>query len=185
MTDNSKLTKKFFLSNNFDEVNHLYNSKISKISLPNQDGNLLRLDRKDTYRIVLYIYPMTGHPDKPLPDNWNNILGLNGCTSQTCSFRDNYDDLIGLNALPIGVSTQSINDLKEMTSRLRIPYDVLSDEDLKLKKLLSLPKFLIREKCYLKRLTLIIEKTIIKKVFYPINYPDKHISDILKWLKEN
>ena len=34
--------------------NHLTNFTIPPISLPNKDGNLLRLNRLDTFRIVLY-----------------------------------------------------------------------------------------------------------------------------------
>ena len=166
-------------------VRHLKNISVPNISLPNQEGNLLRLNRLDTFRIVLYFFPMTGRPDKPLPDNWNNISGAKGCTIQTCSFRDNYDEIISLNALPIGISTQTVDDNKEMTTRLNIPYDVVSDEKLELKNELNLPTFSIKEKIYLKRLTLIIEKKVIKKVFFPINSIDKHISEVLKWLKEN
>jgi peroxiredoxin len=164
---------------------HLKNTSISDISLPNQEGNLLRLDRSDTFRMVLYCFPMTGRPDRPLPYNWNNIPGAKGCTLQTCFFRDNYDEIIGLNAVPVGISTQSIDDNKEMSRRLQIPYDVLSDEKLELKHLLNLPTFSIKDKIYLKRLTVIVEKKIIKKVFYPIYPIHNHISDILKWLKEN
>ena len=104
---------------------------------------------------------------------------------QTCSYRDNYYKIISLNAVPIGISTQTIDDNKEMSSRLSVPYDVLSDEKLELKNLLNLPIFSINNKDYLKRLTLIIENNIIKKVFYPINSVNKHIEDVLKWLKEN
>ena len=166
-------------------IQHLENNVIPSISLPNQEGNLLRLDRSDTFRMVLYFFPMTGRPDKPLPDNWNNIPGAKGCTKENCNFRDNYDEIICLNALPIGISTQTVDYNKEMTSRLNIPYDVLSDEKLELKNSLKLPIFLINKKEYLKRLTLIVEKNIIKKVFYPINELDKHIDDVLKWLKIN
>jgi len=185
MTDYSKLPTDFKIPKNDGEANHLINTTISNISLPNQDGNLLRLDRLDTFRIVLYFFSMTGRPDSLLPENWNNIPGARGCTLQTCTFRDNYDELVGLNALPIGVSTQNINDLKEMTSRLNVPFDVLSDDNLLLKNELKLPSFSIKEKVYLKRLTVIIEKTVIKKVFYPIYHSDKHIDEVLKWLKEN
>ena len=128
---------------------------------------------------------MTGRPDRTLPDNWNNIAGAKGCTKENCYFRDHYDDIICMNALPIGISTQTVGDNKEMSSRLNIPYDILSDEKLELKNLLKLPIFSINEKEYLKRLTLIVEKNIIKKVFYPINELDKHIDDVLKWLKKN
>jgi len=164
---------------------HLQNISIPEISLPNQEGNLLRLVRSDTFRMVLYFFPLTGRPDKPLPDNWNNIPGAKGCTIEACTFRDNYDEIISLNAVPIGISTQTVIHNKEMTSRLSIPYDVLSDEKLELQTSLNLPIFSIKDKNYLKRLTLIVEKNIIKKVFYPIYSVDKHIEEVLKWLKIN
>ena len=128
---------------------------------------------------------MTGRPDRPLPDNWNNIPGAKGCTIQACSFRDNYDEIISLNAVPIGISSQSVDDNKEMTNRLKLPYDVLSDEKLELSNELKIPTFLVDSKIFLRRITLIVEKKIIKKVFYPINDINKHIEEVLKWLKEN
>jgi peroxiredoxin len=181
MTDNQKI----LIPEDDGAADHLKNKTISDISLPNQEGNLLRLNRADTFRIILYFFPMTGRPDRPLPDNWNSIPGAKGCTIETCAFRDNYDALISLNSIPIGISTQSISDNKEMTSRLRVPYDVLSDEKLEFKNSLNLPNFLINDQVYLKRLTLIIEKNIIKKVFYPIYPIHKHIEKVVKWLQEN
>ena len=166
-------------------ANHLKNITIPRISLPNQEGNYLCLDRSDTFRMILYFFPMTGRPDMPLPNNWNKIPGASGCTLQTCKFRDNYDELIGLNAVPIGISAQSIEHNKEMTKRLEVPFDVLSDAKLELRDVLKLPTFSIKEKIYLKRLTLIVEKKIVKKVFYPIYPVDKHIKDVLKWLEKN
>ena len=83
-------------------------------------------------------------------------------TLETCKFRDKYDDLIGLNAVPIGVTSQTVEYNKEMTNRLGIPFDVLSDAKLELKDSLSLPYFFNKNKIYLKRLTLIIEKILLK-----------------------
>ena len=165
--------------------NHLTNFIIPPISLPNQDGNFLRLNRLDTFRIVLYCYPMTGRPDKPLPPNWDSIPGARGCTLQTCSFRDNYDEIVSLNAIPIGVSTQPIDDLKEMVTRLGVSYDIVSDINLRFVKKLNLPTFTIEDKVFLKRTTLIIEKSVIKKVFYPIFPPNKHVHEVIEWLKIN
>ena len=165
--------------------NHLINKKFPNISLPNQNGNYLKLNRSDTFRLVIYFYSLTGHPEKKLPENWNKIPGVNGCTLQNCSFRDNYEKIIEMNAIPIGVSTQSSEYIKEMTSRLMINYDVLSDLDLILTKSLKLPTFSINKQVYLKKFTLIIHNNTIKKVFYPINSIDKHISEVLKWLKTN
>ena len=128
MSDNSNTS----IPENEGDMNRLKNTNFPNISLPNQDGNLLNLHRPDTFRMVLYFYPMTGRPDRPLPDNWNDIPGAKGCTIETCSFRDKYDEIITLNAVPIGISTQDVDHNKEMTSRLQIPYDVLSDEKLEL-----------------------------------------------------
>jgi peroxiredoxin len=164
---------------------HLLNAKIPNISLPTQDGILLKLSRNDTFRLIVYCFPMTGHPDRPLPDNWDIIPGARGCTSQTCSFRDHYDQLIVQNALPIGLSTQSVEDLKEMSLRLQVPYDVVSDQQLLLASALKLPTFSIGEKKFIKRLTLIIEQSMIKHVFYPVFPPDRHIKEVLEWLIKN
>ncbi len=166
-------------------INNLYNKSIPGISLPNQNGNLLKLNRKDTFRIVIYFYSLTGHPDKQLPDNWNEIPGAKGCTLENCLFRDNYEKLIQLNAIPIGISTQSVDDINEMTTRLGIQHDILSDIEHLFINRLSLPTFSVNDKTFIKRITIIVEKNTIKKVFYPIVSVNKHIDNIISWLKQN
>ena len=165
--------------------NHLLEKTIPDISLPNQDGIYLKLRRDVSFRIILYCYPMTGKPGKSLPPNWDNIPGARGCTPQACSFRDHYDDLVKCNAIPIGLSTQLVPEIKEMVTRLHIPYDVVSDSELKFSVLMKLPTFKIKNFVFIKRLTVIIERSVIKKVFYPIFPPDLHIYDVCDWLKKN
>ena len=167
------------------KCNHLVNKTIPDIFLPNQNGNMLKLNRTDTFRLIIYCYPMTGRPDKVLPENWNSIPGARGCTPQTCSFRVFYDDFIKLNSIPIGLSTQSIEDIREMTMRLSITYDVVSDEKMTFIKLMKLPTFKINNKTYIKRITMIVEKSIIKHVFYPVFPPDSHVKDVIHWLEKN
>ena len=128
---------------------------------------------------------MTGHPNRSLPKNWDSIPGARGCTPETCSFRDAHDKFITLNAVPIGLSTQSVPDIKEMTTRLMVPYDVVSDEHLSFVKQLQLPTFKIEDKVYVKRLTLIVEKSLIKHFFYPVFPPDLHVKEVLEWLDSN
>tara|TARA_B100000674_G_C37814826_1_gene902884 strand:- start:194 stop:748 length:555 start_codon:yes stop_codon:yes gene_type:complete len=183
--DDTKLIK----DQQIDEIekmnNILINSLLPRISLPNQDGNFLQLNRSDTFRLVIYFFSMTGHPNKNLPKNWNFISGAKGCTLENCNFRDNYEKFISFNALPIGISSQSIEDLKEMTNRLRIQHDVLSDSNLLCANELTLPTFSVEDRTFIKRLTIVVEKNIIKKVFYPILSVNKHIENILEWLKVN
>ena len=82
----SKLPSDLPIPEDDGSCEHLLHQSIPDISLPNQDGNYLKLNRNDTFRIVLYCYPMTGRPDRPLPNNWDQIPGARGCTPQTCSF---------------------------------------------------------------------------------------------------
>ncbi len=163
----------------------LLGNNLPSISLPNQDGILLKLNRTDTFRLIIYFYSLTGHPDKKLPKNWNQISGAPGCTLENCKFRDNYEKLIELNAIPIGISTQSIDYIKEMTYRLGIQYDILSDSNLQCTNKLSLPTFSLENTTYIKRTTIIVEKNIIKKVFFPVVSVNKHVDNIIEWLKVN
>lgn len=164
---------------------HLNNMKIPDISLQAASGDYVKLRRKESFKLIIYCYPMTGRSDMPLPKNWNNIPGARGCTLENCSFRDNYEELIKLNSLPIGITTQSIDDINEMTQRLKIKYDILSDCNLFLVNSLKLPTFSIGKKVFIKRLTLVVDDYKIKKVFYPVFPPGKHIKEVLNWLKKN
>jgi peroxiredoxin len=87
--------------------------------------------------------------------------------------------------VPVGLSTQSVPDIKEMTARLLIPYDIVSDEHLSFVNQLRLPTFKVENKVYIKRLTLIVEKSIIKHFFYPVFPPDLHVKEVIQWLDSN
>ncbi len=165
--------------------NRLIDTNIPDISLPNQDGNLLKLKRSETFRLVIYFYSLTGNPKTKLPNNWNKISGASGCTLLNCIYRDNYEKIIQLNAIPLGVSTQSVEYIKEMTNRLNIQYDILSDVNFKFATKLSLPTFSINNQIFQKKLTIIVENFTIKKIFYPIFSPYKHINEIMFWLRKN
>ena len=78
---------------------------------------------------------------------------------------------------------QNPEDIKEMTNRLNINYDILSDCNLNLANSLKLPTFSIGKRVFIKRLTLIVNNISIEKVFYPVFPVDKHINEVIKWLK--
>ena len=63
------LTDNLLKSEKDDDCKHLLNFEIPDISLPNQSGNFLNLHRSDSFRIVIYCFPMTGRPDRSLPKN--------------------------------------------------------------------------------------------------------------------
>ena len=126
---------------------------------------------------------MTGRLDKPLPVDWDQIPGARGCPSQSCSYRDLY---AGLKLLRVnnlyGLSTQNTEYQKEVVKRLNLPYEILSELILKPKTELNLSTFNVNGMILLKRLTMVIEKDKIIRVFYPEFLPDGNANTVLNWL---
>lgn len=160
---------------------HLTGLHLPDLTLPATDGTLVNLARLPG-RHVIYIYPMTGHPDRKLPDGWNEIPGARGCTPQSCSFRDHYAELQALNTGVFGLSTQPTDYQQEARERLHLPFQLLSDEGLKLKAVLGLPTFEVDGMTLYKRLTLVIDGGKIVKVFYPVFPPDRSGEETVKWM---
>lgn len=132
---------------------------------------------------VLYCYPRTGRPDKEMPAGWNLIPGARGCTPQSCAFRDHHGELAALGARVFGLSTQTTDDQREAAARLHLPFELLSDSDLRFARGLKLPTFRVEQMELVKRLTLVIDDGRIEKVFYPVFPPDKNAEEVVRWLK--
>lgn len=135
--------------------------------------------------VVIYCYPMTGHPDISLPNGWHEIPGARGCTPQSCAFRDHYQELGELKTQVFGLSTQSTEYQVEAAKRLHLPFELLSDFDLRFTKMLKLPIFEIDGLQLLKRFTLIVKDGKIVKVFYPVFPPDRNVYEVINWLQRN
>ena len=73
--DDTKFIKDQPIPENDRSIDHLQGKSLPKIALLNQNGNLLKLNRSDTFRLVIYFYSLTVHPKKKLPENWNQIPG--------------------------------------------------------------------------------------------------------------
>jgi peroxiredoxin len=152
------------------------------LELPSTANRRVNLARIPAPRVVVYCYPMTGRPDKPLPAGWDDIPGARGCTPETCGFRDHHKDLAKLHAEVFGVSTQSTAYQQEMVGRLEVPFEVLSDEHFALTRALRLPTFTVEGMTLMKRLTFIVRGGRIEQVFYPVFPPDTHAAQVVAWL---
>ena len=133
---------------------------------------------------VIYIYPMTGRPDTPLPDGWDLIPGARGCTPQACAFRDHKKELEKLNAVVFGLSSQNTAYQREVAERLHLPFGLLSDEALRFAKALSLPTLDVEGQTLIKRITLVCDNGLIKHVFYPVFPPDANARQVIEWLHQ-
>jgi peroxiredoxin len=165
-------------------ASHLLGTMLPDLTFTATNGDLVTLDAIEGF-LVIYIYPMTGRPDVPLPDGWGEIPGARGCTPQSCSFRDHYGELQEFQAKLYGLSAQSTDYQNEAKSRLHLPFELLSDTSLTLKSNLLLPTFKVAGMEFYKRLTLIAKDAKIVKVFYPVFPPDKNIDEVLKWFQAN
>jgi peroxiredoxin len=162
---------------------HLAGMRLPALSLAATDGSKVDLSRLKG-RTVVYAYPRTGVPGKPLVDGWDAIPGARGCTPQSCGFRDHFAELRKAGAAHLfGLSTQDSDYQREAVERLHLPFAILSDADFKLAKALRLPTFEVEGVTLLKRLTLVIDDGSITHVFYPVFPPDKSAQEVVDWLQ--
>ena len=133
-------------------------------------------------RLVLYVYPRTGRPGRPMFPGWDEIPGARGCTPQSCGFRDHAAELAAFGARVAGLSTQGLEDQVEFAERNAMPFPVLTDERLELARALGLPTFEVEGHTLYKRLALVAEAGRIVKVFYPVFPPDRNAAEVLAWM---
>ena len=84
-----------------------------------------------------------------------------------------------------GLSTQTTDYQQEAKARLHLPFDLLSDSQLQLKRLLRLPSFSVDGMELYRRITLIVQHSSVAKVFYPVFPPGDNASDVLSWLRQH
>jgi len=84
-------------------------------SLKNQDGASVSLSDFEGKKVIVYFYPAAGTP---------------GCTTQACDFRDNINSLASAGYQVLGVSKDSVDDLKKFQAEQGLNFPLLSDLDL-------------------------------------------------------
>jgi len=164
------------------QAEHLQGTRVPELELLSTNGEMVSLASLSG-RTVIYAYPMTGRPDVPLPDGWDQLPGARGCTPQSCAFRDHSGELKqrGVSGL-FGISTQESAYQKEAADRLQLPFSLLSDSNLKFQNALNLPIMKVQKMTLLKRLTMVIDDGYITRVFYPVFPPDDSARVVVEWL---
>ena len=87
-----------------------------------------------------------------------------------------------------GVSTQTTEYQREFVERNQIPFELLSDAELRLTRELRLQTFEYPVKSggpstLIKRMTWYVERGGIAKVWYPVFLPDRNAEMVLQWLR--
>ncbi len=84
-------------------------------TLLDQDGNSVSLGDFAGSKVIVYFYPAAGTP---------------GCTTQACDFRDNINSLKSAGYQVLGVSKDTVADLKKFQADQGLNFPLLSDLDL-------------------------------------------------------
>ena len=88
--------------------------KAPAFRLPDASGEMVRLADFEGRTVVLYFFPKADTP---------------GCTKQACGIRDRLAEYDAADAVVIGVSRDSPEDLAEFADKYDLPFQLLSDPD--------------------------------------------------------
>ncbi|MFA5543520.1 MAG: thioredoxin-dependent thiol peroxidase [Bacilli bacterium] len=147
-------------------------SKAIDFTLKNQFNEDISLSMFKGKKIVLYFYPKDNTP---------------GCTTQACSFRDNFERFKDNDIVVIGVSVDDVNSHKKFIEKFDLPFHLLADTE---KKVVNDYQVWVEKSMYGKkymgtqRSTFIIDEFgVIEKVFEKAK-PDTNASEILEYLNK-
>ena len=148
-------------------------TKAPDFSLPDQNGNTVRLSDFQGKKVVLYFYSKDNTP---------------GCTRQACAFAASYEQFKTQNVIVIGISKDSVASHLKFSQKHDLPFILLSDPELQAIQAYGVWQ---EKKLYGKvsmgvvRTTYIInEQGIIEKVMPKVK-PDTNAAEILAYLSGN
>jgi peroxiredoxin Q/BCP len=85
--------------------------------IPSDTGELVKLSDFRGKKVILYFYPKDD---------------TSGCTTQACSFRDNYPVIEEKNAVVLGVSPDGVKSHQKFKTKYDLPFTLLVDEEHKI-----------------------------------------------------
>jgi thioredoxin-dependent peroxiredoxin len=88
--------------------------KAPDFELLNQDGKKVRLSDFRGHKVIIFVYP---------------AAFTEGCTKQACGFRDHFPQIKVSNAVVLGLSPDTVEQLAAWKKAENLPYDLLSDPD--------------------------------------------------------
>jgi peroxiredoxin len=150
-------------------MDHLRGTRLPSIELPATDGRAVALSEL-AGRTVLFVFPGIGGPQSGSIEDWKGVPGAFGCTSEACAFRDELAGFRELGVNVLGLSRQPLELLRQAVDEHRLPYPLLSDEELRLAELL--PTFEFDGDRYFERITLVVRDGAIEDALYPVVPPD-------------
>ena len=141
--------------------------KAPDFSVPDAEGNVVRLKDLRGKNVVLYFYPKDDTP---------------GCTKEACAFRDSFGKFRKRGIEVLGVSLDSEKSHQKFAKKFDLPFRLLADTDRALSEKYGTygeKKFMGRKYMGVHRMTFLIdEKGKIKKIYEKVK-PDDHAEEVL------
>lgn len=137
------------------------NQPAPDFTLPTTSGKPFRLSDQRGRNVVLYFYPKDDTP---------------GCTTQACSFRDQYEEFLDLGAEVVGVSSDSETSHQAFARKHKLPFPLLADEKGEVRKLYEVPRAMLG--LIPGRVTFLIDKEgIIRYIFNSLSGAADHVAN--------
>ncbi|MEA4811730.1 MAG: thioredoxin-dependent thiol peroxidase [Anaerolineaceae bacterium] len=149
-------------------MNLKINDSAPEFELFDQGGELHRLADYKGKRVVLYFYPRDDTP---------------GCTTEACSFRDNFADYKAAGISVLGVSADTVKSHAKFAEKFDLPFTLLADPDHKVCELYGVwgeKTFMGRKFMGINRTTFLIDEEGNIKEIMPQVKPQGHAEDVLK-----
>ena len=145
--------------------------KAPEFELQDENGKVHKLSDYAGTPIVLYFYPKDNTP---------------GCTTEACSFRDDYSAFEKASVLILGVSVDSVKSHKKFQEKYSLPFPLLADVDHKVVEQYGVwqeKKMMGKTYMGIVRTTYLIDKHgMIARVFENVK-PSEHSQEVLEALK--
>jgi peroxiredoxin Q/BCP len=137
-------------------------------TLPDQEGQPIKLSSHRGQWVVLYFYPKDDTP---------------GCTKEACSFRDNLLAIQQLNAVVLGVSVDSVESHKAFSDKNNLNFPILADDQQRVcKQYGTLTDY--KGQKMARRSTVIVDPDGIVRKLFPSVEPTDHALEIRKALQD-
>ena len=144
---------------------HLY-KRAPDFSLEDQHGVTHTLEQYRGKKVLIYFYPKDDTP---------------GCTTEACSFRDNYEVLSSAGLIILGVSKDTVKSHDTFAKKYKLPFPLLADVDTIVAQaygVWKLKKFMGREYMGIDRMSFLIdEKGNIAKIYENVK-PKEHVGEV-------
>lgn len=101
---------------------------VPDFAAPNQDRRLIKLSELRGKPVLVYFYPKDDTP---------------GCTKEACALRDRFAKFQKAGIVILGVSRQDAESHRAFRAKYHLPFDLLTDEDGAVAKLLGVETYAI------------------------------------------